>query len=88
MIPKTFQLAGLTWRVREVPDLSNLGETHRDKALILIRKGIESEDYREMVFLHELVHAIKFSTGDSGPHDEKEVDSFAYFLQQYLKTAK
>ena len=88
MIPRTFQLAGITWRVREIPNLANLGETHRDKGLIHIRKEIETESYKEMVFLHELVHAIKYSMGDAGPHDEKEVDAFAYLLHQYLLTAK
>ena len=87
-IPKTFQLAGITWKVREVQDLNSLGETHRDKALILIKKEIAEPNYKEMVFLHELVHAIKYSTGDAGPHDEREVDAFAYMLHQYLKTAK
>ncbi len=88
MIPKTFKLAGMTWKVREVSNLSNLGETHRDKAIIHIRKEIETDTMKEMVFLHELVHAIKFSMGDSGPHDEKEVDGFAYLLHQYIVTAR
>lgn len=88
MIPKTFKLGGITWKVREIANLANLGETHRDKGLIHIRKEIEAEAYKEMVFYHELVHAIKFSMGDAGPHDEKEVDGFAYLLHQYLVTAR
>ncbi len=86
-VPKTFQLAGVKWAVREVPDLGNLGETHRDKGLIVIRKGLEPP-HSEVVFLHELIHAILFSTGDIGPHDEKFVDGFAYLLHQYMLTAK
>lgn len=87
LVPKSFKLAGVTWSVKYVEDLGNLGETQRDKALIVIRKELPTQG-REQVFLHELVHAIKFTTGDNGPHDEKEVDAFAYLLHQYMNTAR
>jgi hypothetical protein len=86
-IPKTFQLAGAKWKVRQIQGLPELGRCDRDKSTILLQKELEPEA-KEIAFTHELVHAIKYTQGDGGPHDEKEVDSFAYLLHQYFVTAK
>jgi len=89
MIPKTFQLAGHTWKVGYNPHLLNLGECLPAKAIIQLKGGDGQGDTQiEQTFYHELVHAILFTTGDNGPHDEKFVDGFAYLLQQYFLTAK
>ena len=86
-IPKTFQLAGVKWKVRYLKGLPELGRCDRDKATILLQT--EQEDAsKETAFTHELVHAIRYTLGDGGPHDEKEVDGFAYLLHQYFITAK
>ena len=65
----------------------NLGLCQRDKATILLKEVAEPSTM-ELAFTHELVHAIKFTMGDDGPHDEKEVDSFGYLLHQFLITQK
>ena len=87
IIPKTFQLAGVKWKVREQSHMNELGLCVRDKATILLQKEAE-QSAKEIAFTHELVHAIKFTLGDGGPHNEQEVDAFAYLLHQYLITAK
>jgi hypothetical protein len=87
LVPKTFQLAGVKWRVVQTPGLEDLGKCYRDKAIIGLQKEQEQMS-KEIAFTHELVHAIKYTMGEGGPHDEKEVDAFAYLLHQYLNTAK
>lgn len=84
-IPKTFSLGGTVWTVKEVPNLAELGLCYRDEALICIRKGLSAQ-VKLGSFCHELVHAIKYTQGDGGPHDEKEVDAFANLLHQFLIT--
>jgi hypothetical protein len=86
-IPTQFELGGMTWTVKQVPHLSNLGECERDRVEIKLRQNVP-RPVKESAFLHELVHAIKFTTGDGGPHDEKEVDAFANLLYQYMVTAR
>jgi hypothetical protein len=86
-IPKSFQLAGFKWLVKHQPSLNNLGECHSSKGLIFLRDE-QTESAKQQAFCHELVHAILFSMGDSGPHDEKFVDGFAYLLHQYMVTNK
>jgi hypothetical protein len=85
-IPKTFKLAGSTWIVEMVPDLPDLGMTHRDECKIQLRADLMTQ-VKEHTFIHELCHAIKFMMGQED-HDEVEIDAFAAFLHQYHKTAK
>lgn len=87
IVPKSFQLAGVRWKVRQIAGLPELGRCDRDKATILLQKE-QTDASKEVAFCHELVHAIKFTMGDSGPHNEQEVDSFAFFLHQYMNTYK
>jgi len=88
-IPKQFQLAGVKWKVLPNPHLVNLGECHSQKGVVYLKNDPNHVDQtREQTFCHELVHAILFTMGDSGPHDEKFVDGFAYLLHQYFNTAK
>ena len=87
LIPKTFQLAGVKWKVRQIKTLPELGRCDRDHATILLQADQDATS-KAVAFTHELVHAIKYTLGDGGPHDEKEVDSFAYLLHQYLESAK
>lgn len=88
-IPKTFQLAGITWKVRENSHLINMGECHSQRGLIYLKPDPNyNAAVLEQTYVHELVHAILFTMGDAGPHDEKFVDGFAALLHQYMNTAK
>lgn len=87
VIPKTFCLAGVKWKVIQLKGLEDLGKCDRDHAAIRLQKE-QDPLAKEIAFCHELVHAIKFTQGDGGPHDEKEVDSFGYLLHQFMVTAK
>lgn len=88
-IPKSFQLAGHTWKVNYNPLLINLGECHSNHASIQLRGPPQQGDAQvEQTFYHELTHAILYTMGDSGPHDEKFVDGFAYLLHQFMVTKK
>lgn len=82
-IPKAFFLAGTKWTVEEVNNLSACGETHMNNAVIKLRKELAPQ-VKEQTFLHELMHAIYYTRGDTNDHDEKDVDSIAHFLHQYL----
>lgn len=86
-IPTTFQLAGVTWQVKQQPGFHLLGQCDRDNATILLRTELP-KSAKEVAFLHELCHAVKFTMGDGGPHDEKEVDGFAYLLHQAMSSFK
>jgi Zn-dependent oligopeptidase len=44
-----------------------------------------NEQAEVATFFHELVHAIKFTMGETG-HDEKEVEGFGNLLCQWYKT--
>ena len=87
LVPKSFQLAGIKWKVKQIKGLPELGRCDRDKGLILLQSEQEPASL-EVAFTHELVHAIKYTMGNTDPHDEREVDSFAYLLHQYMNTAK
>lgn len=87
IIPKSFQLAGTKWKVKQITNLPELGRCDRDHALILLQKE-QTAASKEIAILHEVVHAIRYTMGDGGPHDEKEVDGFAALLHQYMITAK
>lgn len=86
-IPSSFQLAGVTWRVLEQSNTNDLGFCERDAALIVLKREM-STTTKEIALLHELIHAIKYTQGDIGPHDEKDVDSFAYLLHQFMTSQK
>jgi hypothetical protein len=87
VIPKTFQLAGVKWKVKNTKIMNELGLCDRDKATIHLKLDQEQSS-RETTFCHELVHALKYTLGDGGPHEEKEVDALGYLLHQYMITVK
>ena len=87
--PKSFQLAGIKWKVLENPHLVNMGECHSQRGIIYLKPDSNyTPAVREQTYYHELVHAILFTMGDSGPHDEKFVDGFAALLHQYMNSVK
>ena len=73
--------------MKQLTGLPELGRCARDTATILLQEEQDPVS-KEVAFLHEVVHAIRYTLGEGGPHDEKEVDSFAYLLHQFLTTAK
>lgn len=85
-IPKTFQLAGMTWRVEETAAISDMGHCDSETATIRIRSGLSSQ-VKEATFCHELQHAIRFMAGETD-HDEKSVDAHGNLLHQFLNTWK
>ncbi len=86
-IPTQFSLGGTVWTVKQVEHLGNCGETHRDEALILLKKEMKPQA-KMQTFLHELLHAMKYAIGDNATHDEQEVDAMATMLHQFMRTAR
>ncbi len=66
--------------------LAEYGHCDLEAATIRLRKGLPRQ-MREATFFHELIHAIKFSAGET-QHDEREVDAFGNLLHQFMVTAK
>lgn len=92
-IPKTFQLLGREYQVKQESRVmcdgeSVLGLCESNEAIIRIRKNLK-KDLKEHTFLHECTHAILESLGYMRlSNDEKFVDSFSNALYQVLKTSK
>ena len=81
-VPRSFQLAGTTWRVLDAALIGEYGHCDTSEAVIRLNKGM-SPQIRESTFCHELVHAIQDTMG-LRDHDEKEVDAFGPLLHQFL----
>ena len=92
-IPKKFQLGGITINVNKVEKITDQtnecdGMAFYAKSLIEIRDDKDfSNDYKEYVFFHELVHHIFGSMEENDLRkDEKIVSQFATFLHQAIRT--
>lgn len=85
-IPKSFQLAGITWRVVDSDAISDMGHCDSESATIRLRKDLPQQ-VKEATFCHELQHAIRYMSGLTD-HDEKEVDAQGNLLHQFLTTCK
>lgn len=101
VVPKKFQLAGYTWNVHYLKrdayedyfDKSQHEPADDEDGCCAVVHGeilISKDEYRGSyydthVFFHELVHAIMHMMGEY-EHDERFVDSFAWYLQQFLET--
>lgn len=85
-IPRSFQLAGITWTVEEVDGMTEQGLCDSERANIKLRKGLPAQ-VKEATFCHELEHAILFSMGRTD-HDEREVDAHGNLLHQFLNSQK
>lgn len=83
-IPKTFQLAGTTWKVEEVEGLTELGYCDPTVAVVRIRSTLPNA-VKESTFCHELMHAIHDTAG-LRDHDERDIDAFGHLLHQFLTT--
>lgn len=84
-IPKQFNLAGHLWKVEymDAHDSTDLGLTISDAQIIKLKKGLNKQTEGQ-TFIHELVHAIKFTMGFREEHNEQEVEAFSQLLYQYL----
>lgn len=82
----TFSLAGCEWRVKNSPDISEMGYCNPSQQLIMIQAGMSEQTYAA-TFYHELVHAILFTMGKLD-HNEEFVDAFGALLHQYVITCK
>lgn len=78
---KKLKLAGATWTIKETEDIHELGRTDNDRHVIFV-SGRQTQQGKELTFLHELVHAILFTMGEMD-HDERFVEAFAQLLYQY-----
>jgi uncharacterized protein YjaZ len=85
-IPKTFQLAGITWKVVESDSIIEMGHYTPETATIWLRASLPRQA-KEATFCHELQHAIRYAAGQQD-HDEREVDAHGNFLHQFLTTWK
>ena len=92
-IPKKFKLGAITIAVNKVKKITDQtidcdGMAFYDKSLIELKDNEESSnDYKEYVFFHELVHHIfNVIEEDSLRIDEKIVSRFAIFLHQAIRT--
>ena len=83
-VPAKFMLAGIQWRVVDVPHLPDLGNCERDEATINLRAGL-SPQVRASTFFHELQHALLYTTGLQD-HSEKEVDLMGALYHQFELT--
>jgi len=85
-IPKTFQLAGIVWKVVETDAISDMGHCDSEAATIRLRSDLSAQ-VKQATFCHELQHAIRYMAGETD-HDEKEVDQQGNLLHQFLTTWK
>jgi len=82
-IPESFELFGVTVRVRRVPAncLSDegCGDYEKDKGLIRINEELQ-DDQQEQTFYHELLHALTDSLSIKMKH--KDIDRIGNLLHQ------
>jgi len=77
---RTFYLAGCQWTVSLNKDITEMG-TCNPLTYEIVLKDNMSQQATEATFFHELVHAIKFTMGETN-HDEREVEAFGNLLHQ------
>jgi hypothetical protein len=92
-IPKKFKLHGFDIDVEFSDTLRNKtdrdGESrYRENKIILHsnKDGVYTNQMREQVFLHELVHHILYHMYEDDQKDEKFVECFSFLLHQALET--
>ena len=87
-IPKKFQLGGTTWTVEYVTEEQEKewGRCYFKESRIVLKNTLKG-DALEATFLHELVHAMYYHQGKNS-HNEKDVDTLAHLLHQYLNQQK
>lgn len=90
--PKTFEAAGQVFTVRmdeAVKDYADCcGQTHIDKALVIIDPNLATNDIQAITYYHELMHVILVTIGRMDLNqDEAFIDNVASLLWQAQKTS-
>ena len=85
-VPGCFSLLGTVWTVKRTADITEYGRCDEETSTIWLRSGMESQT-ELATFAHELVHAIKFTMGETD-HSEKEVSMLGGLIHQFLVTAR
>lgn len=85
-LPARVKVGPLTYTIKAVADLPDLGLCDDEKATILIRAGLPREVER-VVLWHELFHAMMYALGYR-KHSERMVDGLAYQLALLLADNK
>lgn len=98
MIPKTFKLGGVTWKIIIEDEIKTLkgealfGLSEGDSAEIRLAKTVDKKsipkDVKGQTYYHELVHAILTTMDHPLNSNEQFVQTFATFLHQYEVTKK
>lgn len=92
-IPSKFNLGGSVINIEKVKQITGMGDDcdgmafYAKSKIELKEDATFSDDYKEYVFFHELVHHI-FSAMEENDlrKNEKIVSQFATFLHQSIKT--
>ena len=79
-VATSFYLAGCKWTVCFNKDITEMGTCNPLTYEIIIKDNMTPQA-AEATFFHELVHAIKFTMGETN-HDEREVEAFGNLLHQ------
>lgn len=97
IIPKSFELGGTTYNVELVDNSlgnGNVASIYYPLNKVQVAKNYSdslncTDEYKEISFLHELIHGILNAMGESEiNNDERFIEGFANLLHQYIKTAK
>ncbi len=93
MIPKRFQIAGLTIEVVRDPKLIEkdncIGRMEHSKQILRIASAGASRQFLEQAYCHEVVHQILHVMGERELNrNEQFVDLFAHLLHQVLSTSE
>lgn len=102
-LPKSFQMANRTWKIKYWPKLELDQLASQDGPVWGIADPVRAEiglsdalsdtadEFHLQTLLHEVVHAAMFSLGygtGEGPHTEPVVDGLSAMLAQALLTKK
>ena len=79
-VATSFYLAGCKWTFCFNKDITEMGTCNPLTYEIIIKDNMTPQA-AEATFFHELVHAIKFTMGETN-HDEREVEAFGNLLHQ------
>lgn len=98
MLPKSFQLGGIKWKVKKSKNLRDSnrdelrGDCDWDKSTIKISTTDEnklvSDEVMEQTFYHEIVHAILITMDHPLKYDEQFVQTFSTLIHQFEKSKK
>ena len=87
MLPNNVSIAGITYEIKEEEDMesryNHLGQILYTRGIINIEKGM-SEERKEQIFVHELLHGIFYEAGIED-QDEDMINRVSKILYPVLK---